>query len=400
MYDKLEEGSALRGLKVIDMGQMVAAPFCTSIMADMGADVIKVESPTGDISRNALPKKDGVSTYFINFNRSKRGITLNLKTEAGKEALRRLIREADVLVENFRPGVMSRLGFSYEEVSKLNPRLIFASISGYGQLGAYADRACFDPIAQAISGMMSVTGSTGGEFVRCGASIADVLAGQNALIGILAALRYREQTGQGQYIDVALTDSCIVALGSMNQIYFTNGTIPTPRGNTFEATAPGNTYPTKDGMVAISAGHAREWPKLARVLGKEDWIEDPEFATVDARVKNRLKLDKLISAETSRLTNEELLEMLLAAGLPAAPILNVAQVAGDTHFRDARQMYADVEHPQIGQVRITNQGIKMTRTNPHIRGCAPTLGQHTQQVLSDLGYSREQLEAMRAEGVI
>lgn len=400
MYDKLEKGSALRGLKVIDMGQMVAAPFCTSIMADMGANVIKVESPTGDISRNALPKKDGVSTYFINFNRSKRGITLNLKTEAGKEVLRRLIREADVLVENFRPGVMSRLGFSYEEVSKLNPRLIFASISGYGQLGAYADRACFDPIAQAISGMMSVTGSTGGEFVRCGASIADVLAGQNALIGILASLRYREQTGLGQYIDVALTDSCIVALGSMNQIYFTNGTIPTPRGNTFEATAPGNTYPTKDGMVAISAGHAREWPKLARVLGKEDWIEDPEFATVDARVKNRLKLDALICAETSQLTNEELLEVLLEAGLPAAPILNVAQVARDTHFRDTRQMYADVEHPQIGEVRITNQGIKMTRTNPHIRGCAPTLGQHTEQVLSDLGYSREQLEAMRAGGVI
>lgn len=400
MYEKLENGSALKGLKVIDMGQMVAAPFCTSIMADMGADVIKVESPTGDIARNALPKKEGVSTYFINFNRSKRGITLNLKTPEGKEVLRRLIREADVLVENFRPGVMTRLGFSYEEVSQWNPRLIYASISGFGQLGDYAGRACFDPIAQAISGMMSVTGSTGGEFVRCGASIADVLAGQNALIGILAALRYREQTGLGQYIDVALTDSCIVALGSMNQIYFTNGTIPVPRGNTFEATAPGNTYPTRDGMVAISAGHAREWPKLARVLGKEEWIEDPQFATVDARVKNRLKLDGLISAETSRLTNQELLDRLLEAGLPAAPILNVAQVAQDPHFRDTRRMYADVEDPRIGSVRITNQGIKMTRTNPHIRGCAPTLGQHTRQILSQLGYSPEQQDQLQKSGAI
>lgn len=400
MYDKLNDGSALKGLKVIDMGQMVAAPFCTSLMADMGADVVKVESPTGDIARNALPKKDGVSTYFINFNRSKRGITLNLKTEEGKEVLRRLIAQADVLVENFRPGVMTRLGFSYEEVSRLNPRLIYASISGFGQLGEYAGRACFDPIAQAISGMMSVTGSTGGEFVRCGASIADVLAGQNALIGILAALRHREETGLGQYIDVALTDSCIVALGSMNQIYFTTGKIPVPRGNTFEATAPGNTYPTKDGMVAISAGHTREWPKLARVLGREEWIDDPAFVTVDARVKNRLELDRLIAEETSKMTNDELLEKLLAVGLPAAPILNVAQVAENPHFRDARRMYADVEHPQIGTVRITNQGIKMTRTNPHIRGCAPMLGEHNRQILTDLGYTGEQIDQMRESGSI
>lgn len=398
MYDQLQQGSALKGLKVIDMGQMVAAPFCTSIMADMGAEVIKVESPTGDISRNTLPKKDGVSTYYINFNRSKQGITLNLKTEAGREVLRKLIREADVLVENFRPGVMERLGFSYETAAAINPRLIFASISGYGQHGVYANRACFDPIAQAISGMMSVTGSTGGENVRCGASIADILAGQNALIAILAALRYRELTGQGQYIDIALTDSCIVALSSMNQIWFTNGKIPGQRGNTFEATAPGNTYPTKNGMVAISAGHAREWPKLAAVLDRREWIDDPRFATVEARVENRDELDALIDEVTLTMTQEELMEKLLAVGLPAAPIRNVAQVAEDPHFRDERKMYADVVHPQIGTVRITNQGVKMSKTNPYVRGCAPTLGQHTDAVLQRLGYTPEQIRAMREKG--
>lgn len=400
MCDKLNNGSALKGLKVIDMGQMVAAPYCTSIMADMGADVIKVESPSGDIARNALPKKDGVSTYFINFNRSKRGIVLNLKTEAGKDVLRRLIRQADVLVENFRPGVMERLGFPFEEVSKLNPRLIYAAISGFGQTGEYANRACFDPIAQAISGMMSVTGSTGGEFVRCGASIADILAGQNALIGILAALRNREETGLGQYIDVALVDSCIVALGSMNQIYFTTGNIPVPRGNTFEATAPGNTYPTKDGMVAISAGHTREWPKLAKVLEREEWVDDPLFVTVDARVKNREILDRLISEETAKMTNDELLGKLLREGLPAAPILNVAQVAENPHFRDTRQMYADVSHPQIGSVRITNQGIKMSQTNPYIRGCAPALGEHSRTILSDLGYTEAEIQSLQNAGIL
>ena len=401
MYSELKKGSALKGLKVIDMGQMVAAPYCTAMLADKGADVIKVEVPDrGDIARNSLPKQDGVSTYFVTFNRSKRGITLNLKTEKGKEVLRKLIQRADVLVENFRPGVMERLGFSYEEVEKLNPRIIYAAISGFGQRGAYANRACFDPIAQAISGIMSVTGSTGGEHVRCGASIADVLAGQNACCAILAALRYRDQTGQGQYIDVALVDSCIVALSSMNQIYFTTGKIPDARGNTFEATAPGNTYYTKDGVISISAGQAREWPKLARVLGHEEWIEDARFVTVDARVKNRLELDDLIEKETIQYSSDEILGKLLEVGLPAAPILNVAQVANNPHFRDERAMYVDVEHPQLGKVTITNQGIKMTKTNPYVRGCAPMLGQHNYEVLGELGYTSEEIAFMKQNGEI
>ena len=401
MYQELKKGSALAGLKVIDMGQMVAAPFCTSVLADMGADVIKVEIPkVGDLSRASMPKQDGISTYFVTFNRSKRGITANLKTEAGREILRRLICKADVLVENFRPGVMERLGFPYEVAAELNPRLIYASISGFGQKGEFAHRACFDPIAQAISGMMSVTGPAEGPCVRCGASIADVMAGQNACIAILAALQHRDVTGVGQYIDVALTDACIVALSSMNQIYFTTGTIPEARGNTFEATAPGNTYRTRDGVISISAGQVREWPKLARALGKEEWINDERVVTVDARVHNRVELDRIIEAETTQYGTDELVDKLLSVGLPVAPILNVAQVANTPHFRDERQMYVDVDHPQLGKVRITNQGIKMTETNPYVRSCAPTLGQHNHEVLAELGYTENEITSMEENGEI
>ena len=398
--DNFRDGSALKGLKVLDLGQMVAAPFCTSIMADMGADVLKIESLSGDISRNSMPKVDGISTYFVTFNRSKKGITLNLKSEKGKEIFTKLLKEADVLVENFRPGVMQRLGFEYETASKINPKIVYASISGYGQKGKYADRACFDPIAQAISGMESVTGETNGGPIRCGASIADIMAGQNALIGILAALRHRAETGKGQYIDCSLVDACIVALASMNQIYNSTGKVPTRRGNTFEATAPGNTYKTKDGIVSISAGQTREWPKFAKAIGHEEWISDERFVTVDQRVKNRILLDNLIEEETLKYTTEEIMDILLKYALPASPIYSIKDVVEDEHFSKERKMFVDVKHPKLGNVKITGQGIKMSETNPYVRGCSPLLGQDNNSILSMLGYSKEEIEKFKEEGVI
>lgn len=398
--EELKNGSALKGLKVLDMGQMVAAPFCTSVMADLGAEVIKIESPSGDISRNSMPKVDGISTYFVTFNRSKKGITINLKTEKGREILTKLIKEADVLVENFRPGVMDRLGFGYKQVEKINPRIVMASISGYGQEGVYADRACFDPIAQAISGMESVTGPTDGGPIRCGASIADIMAGQNALIGILSALRYRDITGKGQHIDCSLVDACIVALSSMNQIYNSTGKVPTRRGNTFEATAPGNTYKTKDGIISISAGQTREWPKFAKAIGHEEWISDERFVTVDQRVKNRILLDNLIEEETSKYTTKKIMKKLLDAALPVAPIYSIKDVVKDDHFANVRKMFVDVDHPELGKVKVTGQGIKMSKTNPYIRSCSPLLGQDNNKILKKLGYTTKEIENMKKEGII
>lgn len=400
MYDALTDGSALQGLKVLDLGQMIAGPFCAAIMADMGADVIKVESPSGDLSRNSLPKVNGESTYYANFNRSKRGITLNLKSEQGKEALRKLITTADVLIENFRPGVMERLGFSYEECTKLNPSLIYASVSGFGQKGDYASLACFDPIAQAMSGLMSVTGPIGGPNIRCGASIGDIMAGQNALIAILAALHYRSLTGEGQYIDIALTNACIVALSSLNAVYNTTGRVPGPHGNSFDATAPGNTYRTKDGVISISAGQVREWPKFVKVLHHEEWLDDPRFSVVEKRVENRDLLDHLIEETTLQYTTSDLIDQLRAVGLPCAPINSIEDVANDPHFRDERKMFVDIDHPVIGKVRITNQGIKMTKTNPYVRSSSPVLSQDTDAVLSELGYSAEEIQDMRTNGAV
>lgn len=397
----MQKGSALNGLNVLDLGRVVAGPHCTAILADLGAHVIKIESPkTGDIARENMPKTHGISTYFVTFNRSKKGITIDLKTEKGKEILRKLILKSDVLVENFRPGVMKRLGFSYADCAKINPRLIYASISGFGQTGPYSERACFDPIAQAMSGISSVTGQPDGYPVRCGASIADILAGQNAAIAILAALTYRENTGKGQWIDVALTDSCIVALSSIYQIYFTTGKVPRPNGNSFEASAPGNSFPAKDGKIIISAGQDKEWEIFARAMDCNRWLADPRFINVHERVKNREILDEIISKETAKYTVDELLGRLLDAGLPAGPIMSVDKAANDPQFRDEREMFVDVEHPVLGNVTITNQGIKMSETSPYVRSCSPILGQHNYEVLTDLGYSEEQIENLSKNGVI
>ena len=296
---------------------------------------------------------------------------------------------------------MQRLGFSYEEVEKLNPRIIYASISGFGQEGIYAGRALLDPVAQAMSGLMSVTGPAGGEQVRCGASVCDVLAAQNTVIAILAALEYRRTSNHGQYIDISLVDSAIFALASINQIYFTTGRVPRNLGNFFEASAPGNTYPTKDGQkLMISAGQATMWPKFAHALGHDEWLEMPEFKRVEDRVKNRTLLDPMVADATRAFTRDELMEKMIEAKIPASPVRTVADVSNDPHFRDVRKMYSDVEHPELGEVRITNQAIHMSETNPYVRGCSPLLGQHNEEVYAAYGYDAAEVARLHKEGVI
>lgn len=395
------KGSALEGLRVLDLGCVLSAPLGAAILADMGAEVIKIEKVNGgDQARCNNPMREGISTYYINFNRSKKGITLNMKAPAGKKILRQLIETADVMIENFRPGVMDKLGFSYEEVSRINPGIIYASVSGFGQTGPYAQRAGYDPIAQAMSGLMSVTGEPGQRNFRCGASIADVMAGQNMALAILAALQYRSRTGRGQRVDVALTDVCIIGMSSVNLGYLTNGVVPQALGNGYVASAPGDSYATKNGWMVMLAGSQSQWVTLCKVLGHPEWLEIPEFATNADRVLHKPELNALLADMFKGYTTEEAVDLLLEAGLPAAPILDVGQVVNNEHFAGAREMFTQVEHPQLGEVRIMNQSFKMSETNPYVRRRAPLLGEHNNEVLGALGYSEEEIAKLREDGII
>lgn len=395
------KSGALSGLKVLDLGRMVAGPYCSMLLAAMGAEVIKIEAPgSGDMARVNLPMQNGVSTYFVAFNCNKDDLTLDLKSAEGKEILRKLIMQADVLVENFRPGVMKRLGFDYDAVHQMNPRLVYASISGYGQEGELATRAAFDPVAQAMAGMVSITGTDAAHSVRCGASVADILAGQNAAVAVLGALMYREKSGCGQHIDISLVDSCISAMASVNQIYLSTGKIPAPLGNGFEASAPGNVYPCSDGWIILLAGRNSEWATLAKTLGHAEWIEDPRFLDVADRVENRKALDAVIGAVTVRYSTKELLDLLLKAKLPAGEVNNVAQVAENPFFREQRNMFVKFEHPQIGKVRTTNVALHMSETKCGLDRCAPVLGRDNRRILSSLGYTDSEIKTLQEQGVL
>lgn len=397
---KYNKGSALKGLKVLDLGRVIAAPFAASILADLGADVIKIEMPKyGDNARDNLPIKDGESTYFINFNRSKRGITLDLKK--GKDVFIKMVEETDILLENFRPGVMEKLGLSYEELKKINPRLIMASVSGFGQNGPYRERAGYDPLAQAMSGIMSITGYPDQMPVRAGASIADIMAGQNAVIGILAALQHRAITGEGQYIDVALLDSAIVSTASVTQAYLTdNSQIPPRRGNGYLAGAPGGSYECMDGYVVLMALGDRAWNKLVEVMNQRELLEDPRFITNEDRVSNSQTLDSIVSEWTKGQKVDDVVDLLLRSGLPAGPCLNIEQVYNDKHVNEAREMFTSINHPIIGEVEITNQAIKMSKTSPYVRGSSPLLGEHTDEILSELGFTPEEIEGFKKEDIV
>ncbi|SES45184.1 CaiB/BaiF CoA-transferase family protein [Psychrobacillus sp. OK032] len=394
-----KKGSALEGIKILDLGRVIAAPFAAALLADMGADVIKVEIPgIGDDARDNLPKKDGESTYFMNFNRSKKGITLDLKK--GKSIFLKIVKEVDIIIENFRPGVMDKLGLGYEELKKVNPGLIYASVSGFGQTGPYSKRAGYDPIAQAMSGMMSITGQPENAPLRAGASVADTMGGTNAALGILAALHYRNRTGVGQMVDISLLDSTIVSLASVSQVYLTDRTVPQRRGNGYVAGAPGGSYQCKDGFVIFLALGDSAWQKLCKTIGREELLEDERFKTNQIRVKNYLQLDELITEWTSNQTVSEVVDLLLSVGLPAGPILDMDQVYHDPHIMGDREMFTTINHPIVGKVDITNQSIKMSETSPFVRGSSPLLGEHNVEVYKSFGFSEEEIEEFKNNKII
>lgn len=391
---------ALEGIRVLDLGRVLAAPSAAALLGDMGADVIKIEQPVkGDDSRNFAPIKNGASGYYKNFNRSKRGITLDLKK--GKDVFLDLVKEADVIIENFRPGTMEKLGLGYEELKKINPGLIYGSISGFGATGPYKYRAGYDTMSQAWAGVMSITGWPQDDPVRCGASFGDVVGGLNLVIGVLAALRYREQTGLGQFIDISLVDGCIICEASMMQVYLTNGKVPTKNGNCYTSSAPGGGYHTKDGYMVINGSAPKFWALLCNEMGKPELIEDERFASNPLRVQNRVELDKIVEAWTMSLTTQEIMDRLLPQGFACAPIYSLDQVVADEQFSVYRNMFPEIDDPEHGKTRFTNSAIKMSETMPEIKKPAPLLGEDNKVIYQELlGYSDEKLKELEENQVI
>ncbi len=392
---------ALSGLRVLDLTRVLAGPFCTMMMADMGAEVIKIEEPKrGDDSRAFAPFKNGESSYYMNLNRNKKGCTLNLKGK-GKDIFLELVKKADVVVENYRPGTMEKLGLGYEDLKKINPRIVYGAVSGFGHYGPFKERPGYDIIGQAMGGLMSTTGWPGGEPTRSGTAMSDVLAGLSVAIGILAALRSRDVTGVGQKVDVALVDSVVASLEIITQIYLTEEKIPQRIGNRYESVYPYDSFATKDGSMVIGAGNDKLFALCCQVMGKPDLIQEERFSSNPNRVRNHAQLKPIVEEWSRTLTAEEAVEKLLAVGCPAAPINTIDKLVSCPHIAGAREMFVEVDHPKAGKLKITGSHIKLSDTKTSIRTPAPLLGQHTEEVYSAvLGFTPEQIAAYKAEGVM
>ncbi|WP_371374284.1 CaiB/BaiF CoA transferase family protein [Sporomusa aerivorans] len=396
----MAQKGALDGLKVLDLTRVLAGPYCCAILADLGADVIKIEQPgTGDDARFFNPFKNGESSYYMNMNRSKRGITLNLKK--GKDIFLKMVASADVVVENYRPGVMKKLGLDYEELKKVNPRIIFAAVSGFGQTGPYSQWPGYDLIAQAMSGLMSVTGEADGDPTRAGGPICDAVGGLTASIGILAALQYRNKTGIGQMIDISLLDSAVSIMAIINQHYLVDGRIPQRRGNSYESGAPMESYKASDGDIVLAVGNDRMWKKLVELMEMPELLEKSEFETVHKRVQNRIACKEYIEQWSKKRTVDGLVKIMIDTGIPAAPIYNIAQVCNDPHIAGARNMFTEFDHPIAGKVKVTNTAIRMSETDAYVKCPPPTLGQHNNEVYKEVfGFSEEEIAAFRKDGII
>jgi crotonobetainyl-CoA:carnitine CoA-transferase CaiB-like acyl-CoA transferase len=394
----MAQTTLLGGMTVLDSTQVMAGPYCTMVLCDMGARVIKVEPPGGDSSRVMAGSTGTESAAFNAVNRGKLGIALDLQQAAGRDAFRRLARTADVLVENYRPGVMARLGLDYATLAQENPRLVYASISGYGQTGPAASKGGFDLVAQGASGIMSVTGEPGRPPVKAGVPLTDLGAGLFALAAILAAVHWRTSSGRGQYIDTSLFEAGI-ALSVWEATEYFSGQMPAPLGSAHRMSAPYQAFRCADGYVTVGAANDRAFAKLAPLLGHPEWLADPRFATDAERLRNREALAAAIEAEMSTATRAEWLARFEAAGIPSGPINNYAQVFADPQVA-ARDMVVEVDHPVLGRLRTLGSPVKMSATPLDPRRRAPRLGEHTDEVLRQAGVGDEQLRELRAAGAI
>ncbi len=390
---------ALDGLKVLDVTQVMAGPFCAMLLADLGADVVKVEPPAGDSTRQMPGAAGSDSPSFNAVNRGKRGIVLNLKTPEGREVFTRLARVTDILIENYRPGVMAALGLGYATLAAANPRLIYASISGYGQTGPARGKGGFDLIAQGVSGIMSVTGEPGGAPGKAGVPLTDLGAGLFAVTGILAALHHRERTGVGQQIDTSLVDSGVALSVWEATEYFAGGGVPTALGSAHRMNAPYQAIRCADGYITLGAANDRLFDRLCEVLGHPEWRTRSGFADNASRVRNRTMLADEIEAITVAKPRQHWLDLLQANDIPCGPINNYAQVFADPQVL-AREMVVETDHPTLGRVRTLGSPIKMSATPPDVSRRAPLFGEHTDQVLREAGYSDADIAALRRTNAI
>ena len=374
---------ALEGIKIIDLSRVLAGPFCTMLLADMGAEVIKVEIPVkGDDSRSFPPFKEGQGTYFINFNRNKKSIVLDLKKSSDVNKFLKIIKSMDVLVENFRPGTMEKMGLGYERINEVNNQIIYASISGFGHYGPYKDKPGYDIIGQAVGGIMSITGWPDGPPTRTGTAIADILAALFCTIGILSALQARSIHGKGQKVDIALVDSVVSAIGTILQIYMVEKRIPKRAGNQYDFIAPYEAFMAKDGWFVLGVGNDNIWKKFCNTINRKDLINDDRFYINVERVKHNKELAEIIGHWTANFTVQEILSILEEKGIPAAPINNLEQIVNDPHIAIAREMIQKIVHPIAGEVKITGNPIKMSVTNPKVYASSPLLGEHTDYVIN------------------
>ena len=390
---------ALDGLRVLDVTQVMAGPYCAMVLADLGADVIKVEPPAGDSTR-VMPGASGRDSPSFNaVNRGKRGIVLNLKTPAGRDVLLRLARATDIVIENYRPGVMAALGAGYEALAAVNPRIIYASISGYGQTGPHRNKGGFDLVAQGVSGIMSITGEPGGAPAKAGVPLTDLGAGLFALVGILAALEHRHRTGMGQHVDTALVDAGVALSVWEATEYFSGAGVPKALGSAHRMNAPYQAIRCADGYVTLGAANDRIFARLCDLLGHPEWLQRAEFATTAGRVANRGRLADAIEAITMQHPRAHWLAVFDANDIPCGPINDYAQVFADPQVQ-ARQMMVETDHPTLGRTRMLGSPIKMSGTPPDVTRRAPLLGEHTDEVLRDAGYTSEEIAALRAGNAI